>query len=288
MKEAMPQNNPARAEKKTAGSTVTLSPREKEDVKKRLPPRAAVIFETIRQEGSEELERPTLSLSASGLAAGLTMGFSFVVMALLQSMLPDAPWRPLVVNFGYTVGFVIVILGRQQLFTENTVTVILPLLDSKTKLLMLGKVGRLWGIVLAANLVGAAIFAFAMAHLDIFPGGVRDAMKSIGTESFAPGFVSILLRGVFAGWLLALMVWVLPGAEVIGPLIIVFITYVVGLGSFSHAIAGSIETMYLVAIGQISIFAYLGSFLVPVLIGNIIGGVSFVSLLNYGQVVAEG
>jgi formate/nitrite transporter FocA (FNT family) len=273
---------------KETGSTVELSPDEERVVEERTPPRAAVVFETIRREGETELDRPVFSLALSGLAAGLSMGASLAGEGLIRSMLPDERWRPLVDSFGYSLGFLIVILGRQQLFTENTITVILPLLDSEDKLRKLGKVLRLWAVVLVANIVGAAAFALAASHTNVFTEEVRTTFAQIGREAIAPGFGSIVLRGIASGWLIALMVWMLPGADTSRPLIVLVITYFVGLGSFSHIIAGSVETLYLVWTGGITFGTYLVGFLLPVFIGNVIGGTSLVALLNYGQVVAEG
>jgi formate/nitrite transporter FocA (FNT family) len=273
---------------KGTGSTVELSPDEERVVEERTPPRAAVVFETVRREGETELDRPVFSLALSGLAAGLSMGASLAGEGLIRSMLPDAHWRPLVDSFGYSLGFLIVVLGRQQLFTENTITVILPLLDAEDKLHKLGKVLRLWAVVLVANIVGAAAFALAAAHTNIFTEEIRSTFGQIGREAIAPGFGSIVLRGIASGWLIALMVWMLPGADTSRAFVVLVITYFVGLGSFSHIIAGSVETLYLVWTGGITFGTYLVGFLLPVFIGNVIGGTSLVALLNYGQVVAEG
>ncbi|MBD5603614.1 MAG: formate/nitrite transporter family protein [Candidatus Eremiobacteraeota bacterium] len=273
---------------KGSGSTVELTPDEERDVEERTPPRAAVVFETVRREGQTELDRPVFSLTLSGFAAGLSMGASLAGLGLIRSMLPDAHWRPLVDSFGYTLGFLIVILGRQQLFTENTITAILPLLDSEDKIRKLVQVLRLWAAVLISNLAGAGLFALAAAHTNIFSEEIRTTFSQIGHEAIAPGFASIVLRGIASGWLIALMVWMLPGSEGMRPVVVIIITYFVGLGSFSHIIAGSVETLYLVWTGDISFATYLTGFLLPVFIGNVIGGTSLVALLNYGQVVAEG
>ncbi len=265
-----------------------LSKTESRDVQERMPPRALVVFETVRREGRDELERPVLSLAASGLAAGLSMGFSLGTAGVLRAFLPDAPWRSLIENFGYTIGFLIVILGRQQLFTENTLTVILPLLDARDKLPVLAKVARLWAIVLLSNIAGALIFAFAVAHSDAFGPDVRHAFTAIATRAVTSGgFWTLLVRAIFAGWMIALMVWLLPAADQSRPLVIVVITYIVGLAGFSHIVAGSVDALYLVAIGNLSFGAYAFGFALPVFIGNVIGGVALVALLNYGQVVAE-
>jgi formate/nitrite transporter FocA (FNT family) len=266
---------------------VDLTPREMREVERRAPPRAAVVFETIRREALGELERPAISLLASGLAAGLAMGFSLLVPAVISTHLPDAPWKPLIVNMGYPIGFLIVVIGRQQLFTENTLTVILPLLDGKDKLRILLQVLRLWGLVLFANLLGAGLIAMAFAHSGAFEPAVRDAMTALGREAAAPAFSVLVMRGIFAGWLIALMVWLLPAAENSRPMIVLLMTYLVAMLGLSHIIAGSVEVLYLVETGALPFPGYLFGFALPVFIGNVIGGVALVALLNYAQVVAE-
>ncbi len=111
-------------------STITTRV-EKKQVEDRVAIGAHVVYETIRREGEEELGRKASALAWSAFAAGLSMGFSFIAEGLLTAHLPDRPWRLLISRVGYSVGFLIVILGRQQLFTENTLTVVLPLLLRK-------------------------------------------------------------------------------------------------------------------------------------------------------------
>lgn len=213
------------------------------------------------------------------------MGFSLLVEGVLQAGLPEAEWRPLVSNWGYPVGFLIVILGRQQLFTENTLTPVLPLLHRRTAV-MAGKVARLWGIVLVTNLAGTMAFAWVLARTGYFPAAVDEAFAAIGNEALRHGFGRTLVGAVFAGWLIALMVWLLPYARTARPWIILLMAYVVALGGFAHIIAGSTEVLYLVAAGAVSWGTYLGRFFLPTLVGNVLGGVALVALLNHGQVTA--
>src|SRR5579863_4947470 len=109
-----------------------LTPREEEEVEQRTSVKAHVVHEAVRRDGDTEFERSASALATSGLAAGLSMSFSFIGEGVLRRYLPDAPWRPLVVNLGYSFGFLIVIIGRQQLFTENTLTAVLPVLSKRT------------------------------------------------------------------------------------------------------------------------------------------------------------
>lgn len=262
-----------------------LTDAEETEVEQHRALRADVVHEAIRREGEEELGRSSSALAWSGLAAGLSMGFSLVAESLIREHLPEAPWRPLVAKLGYTVGYLIVILGRQQLYTENTLTVILPLL-ARRNAATLWQVLRLWGVVLAANLAGALAFAWVIGHTAVFEPRTRQVFAEIGREAMIGSFGVILLRGVFAGWLIALMVWMLPVADTSRAAIIVIITYVVGLAGFPHVIAGSAEALYEVTRGAAGWGAYLGGYLAPTFLGNTLGGVALVAALNHAQVIA--
>lgn len=265
---------------------VELSAREEREVRERMRPRAAVLHETIRIEGEHELHRSPSSLAWSGLAAGSSMGFSLVAMGILRTSLPDAPWRPLIVNLGYCIGFLIVIVGRQQLFTENSLTPVLPLLHNRDRQTAV-RVLRLWGVVLLTNLVGAFLFALVCAKTAVFRPDVRAAFGAIGVEALEGGILSHFLRAIFSGWLIALLVWLLPSAETARIFIIVVITYLIGVAGLSHIIAGSVESMYAVLAGAGSWRDYLVHFFLPVLFGNVIGGGALVGALAHAQVVAE-
>jgi formate/nitrite transporter FocA (FNT family) len=262
------------------------SPHLQHEIDERSAPATEVVYETIKQEGEQELERPTAALAWSGLAAGSSMGFSFATEAMLHAALPDTAWRPLITKFGYSVGFLIVVLGRQQLFTENTLTVVLPVLRRRDSL-MFANVGRLWATVLATNIAGALLFAWVCAHTPIFSPETRGAMSTLGLHAMEPPFATVFLTAIFAGWLIALMVWLLPFAETARVGVIIIVTYVVGIGQFAHIIAGSVETLYVVAAGQRTAWEFVSRFFLPALAGNIVGGVSLVAALAHAQIVAE-
>ncbi len=244
-----------------------------------------VVHAAVCREGEEELARPPSALAWSALAAGLSMGFSLVGEGLLRAHLPDEPWRPLITKFGYSLGFLIVILGRQQLFTENTLTPILPLLIRRDAATLL-RVARLWAVVLAFNLLGALLFAWLVADTAAFHPAVKQAFLEVGQTALAGSFGTGVLRGVFAGWLIALMVWLLPAADAARVRIIILITYTVGLGGLTHVVAGSVEVFYLAIAGAASWTGVIGGYVVPALLGNILGGVALVAALNHAQVVA--
>jgi formate/nitrite transporter FocA (FNT family) len=249
-------------------------------------PRALVIHEIIREEGEEGLARDPAALAWSALAAGLSMGFSFLTQALLHASLPEAPWRHAVDSFGYSMGFLIVILGRQQLFTESTLTAVLPVLTRRDRPTLHACL-RLWAIVLAANLLGACIFAALLTIPAVFRPEVTTALSDLARESMSASFLPTFCRAVFAGWLIATMVWLLPSARSARLLLVLIITYVVSLGHLSHVIAGTVESAYAVLTGLASLHAFFLSFLLPTLLGNTLGGVALVALLNHAAIAPE-
>ncbi|HEU4620322.1 MAG TPA: formate/nitrite transporter family protein [Gammaproteobacteria bacterium] len=242
---------------------------------------ARIVHEAVRKEGEEELARPASALAWSGFAAGLAMGFSLIGEGLLQARLVDEPWRPLVSKLGYALGFIIVTLGRQQLYTENTLTAVIPALEQR-RLAAWAGVLRLWGIVLAANLVGALAVA-AFAETDAFRPEFRDAFAAIGEDAMMGGAWTHFLRAIPAGWLIALIVWLGPAVPSSRLWITLLLAYVVGIGGFAHIIAGAVETIYLVLIGQLAVGRLVLDFLLPVLLGNTAGGVLIVAAVNHAQ-----
>jgi formate/nitrite transporter FocA (FNT family) len=265
---------------------VELSEEEIQEAEERAMPRAAVVFETIRREGEGELNRRTSSLAFSAVSAGLSMGFSLFTLSIFMAYLPDTPWRPLVASLGYTVGFLLAVLGRQQLFTENTLTPILVLLNS-FDMRTFGRVVRLWIIVIVGNLVGALIFATLLAHVPVFSPELQRAFGEVAVNGTSGGAFDNFMRGIFAGWLIALMVWLLPAAESAAMFIIILLTYVVAAAELTHIVAGSVEALYAVEIGKSTVGDFLLRFFIPVFSGNSIGGVTFVALLNFGQVAGD-
>jgi formate/nitrite transporter FocA (FNT family) len=239
-------------------------------------------YEVIRREGEKELDRSTDALFWSGLAAGLSMGFSFLTEAILRANLPDAPWRDLVAKLGYSVGFLVVILGSQQLFTENTLTPMVPLLSKKSDT-KVGDVLRLWGAVFVANMIGTLLFGLALAKLAVVEPDIKRALSDIAGEAMRHDWWTTFLHAIYAGWIIALLVWVLPGAEHNKVAVIVIMTWLIAAGGFAHVVAGSSEVFYAAARGEASWADALAGFVLPSLIGNMVGGITLVAALNHAQ-----
>jgi formate/nitrite transporter FocA (FNT family) len=232
------------------------------------------------------MERPAFSLWWSGLAAGLGISFSVLAQAVLQHHLPDTAWRPLIASFGYTFGFLIVILGRQQLFTESTITAVLPVV-SDLRPAMVARMLRMWGIVLAANMTGTLFAALFCKFTPVIEPGYFDQMLSLGRHVMELSWAEKFFRGVSAGFLIAALVWIRPAAEGSQVALITVMTYLIAVTGSTHIVAGSMEAFLLVANGELSPLAMGTQFFVPVLLGNVVGGTALFGLLAYAQVVKE-
>ncbi|MCQ4104419.1 formate/nitrite transporter family protein [Erwinia persicina] len=248
-----------------------------------LPSRAAAVHEQIRQEGEKELERDGLALLFSAIAAGLSMGASLMAKGIFQVNLHDVPGGFLLENLGYTFGFIIVIMARQQLFTENTVTAVLPVMHkpsgSNVLLLM-----RLWGLVLLGNLIGTALAALAFNHMPIFDDAVRGAFVTISQKVMENTPGEMFANAVVSGWIIATMVWMFPSAGAAKIWIIILMTWLVALGDLAHIVVGSVETFYLVFNGDIPWQEFIWPFALPTLAGNIIGGTFIFALISHAQI----
>lgn len=240
----------------------------------------------MRRQGETELARPASALILSGLVAGLAIGFSVLGEGLFRTHLPDAAWRPLVESLGYSIGFLIVILGQMQLFTENTITAVCPALDSPNRII-LWRLVRLWALVLVTNIIGASIFGYVLHATGGYQPEVWAAIRDLALHATEPGWTETMLRGIGAGWLIAALVWIMPNADGAKPLMIILITWLIALADFAHVVAGATEASFLVFVGDISSGEAVAGFMVPALIGNILGGTVFFTVVTWGQIKAE-
>lgn len=217
---------------------------------KNLPSPSAAVHEEIRQEGEKELERDSLALGWSALAAGLSMGASLMAKGIFHARLPEGAIDFFVENLSYTIGFVIVIMALQQLFTENTLTTVLPFMHKPTRhnfaILM-----RLWSVVLVGNLIGTALMAFAFIHLPVFDSATRAAFVALSQEVMTNTPGEMFCNAIISGWIIASLVWMMPSAKHNKLLIIILMTYLMGIGDLTHIVVGSVEILYLVFNGDI-------------------------------------
>lgn len=274
-------------EQTPTSSEESLTPKERDTVAEHGHLSALTLYSITLREGEEELHRPITSLWWSGVAAGLGISTSVLAEGIIRSNLgADHPYLTLIESLGYSFGFVLVILSRLQLFTENTITVVLPLLAQPSRNRFYCT-ARLWGIVLAANLCGTFITAAISAHGGILTVDTLAAILEISHHLATLTPAETLLRGIPSGFFIAAIVWMLPSAKRSEVLVIVMFTWLIAAGDFTHVIAGSYEIFTLVLNGEMNIFTALIYHVSPVLIGNILGGTGLFAMLAYGQVHEE-
>ncbi|QLW83195.1 formate/nitrite transporter family protein [Citrobacter freundii] len=249
----------------------------------RLPSRAMAIHEHIRQDGEKKMERDAMALLWSAIAAGLSMGASLLAKGIFHVQLEGVPGGFLLENLGYTFGFIIVIMARQQLFTENTVTAVLPVMQNPT----LGNFGllmRLWSVVLLGNIIGTGVAAWAFEHMPIFDEETRDAFVKIGMDVMKNSPVEMFSNAIISGWLIATMVWMFPAAGAAKIVVIILMTWLIALGDTTHIVVGSVEILYLVFNGTLHWSDFFWPFALPTLAGNICGGTFIFALMSHAQI----
>ena len=244
---------------------------------------AAEIHENIRKAADEEMRRPMGELMWSALSSGLLLGFTFLAVGFLTQYFPGDR-RFIAAFLGYPLGFVFVVLARHQLFTENTLEPVIPVLHRRDRKAF-ARLGRLWAIVLPFNLIGALIFGIVLAHTPVVDPKMYASLDHVAMESVSGGFAMVLYKGIWAGWLIAGMAWVIASTrDTLAQIVLIWLTVgPIGAFGFKHSIAGAVEAFYLASAGTISWGTALWQFEVPALIGNILGGVVLVALVNHGQ-----
>jgi len=243
------------------------------------------ILEAALENAHRELERSALKLGLAGIAGGITMGLTGLGVACMRAFVGSEGWGELVAYLAYPVGFIAVIIGRAQLFTENTLYPVVLVLDERGHLM---RMLRLWAVVFAANIFGAWVFALLAAKTAALRPEILTQLVTIGGNAASGTTAHIFWSGVIGGWLIALVAWTVTASHwTIGQLTVIYLlTFIVGIGRFSHCIASSCEILTAVEFGSLSSLRFL-QWLWPATLGNICGGVFIVSLLNYGQVRAS-
>jgi len=243
---------------------------------------AAEILQAAMENARDELRRSNQKLAFSGLAGGLTMGLSGLAVAALRAIAGPGAGQLIAPYLLYPVGFVAVIIGRAQLFTENTLYPVVLVLDQRRHL---PSTLRLWAVVFASNICGAILFAMLVVKTPALRPDILSQLVEMGQATSFGSPAHFFWSGVIGGWLIALVAWTVTASHwTIGQLALVYLlTFVMGIGHFSHCIAGSGEILSAVLSGSVSVAQYL-RWLAPATLGNICGGILIVSLLNYGQV----
>ncbi len=245
---------------------------------------AREIYEQVESNAHDELRRSPHALAFSGFAGGLSMGLTGLAVAAAMVALGDIPARNFIAYAVYPVGFIAVIIGRAQLFTENTLYPIALILTERRHF---ADTARLWTVVFVSNVLGACGFAAMTIRTDALNGDIYSCLVQLGLQAAQGSGSHIFWGGVIGGWIIALVAWLVTASHwTIGQIAVIWLlTFVVGIGHFAHCIASTGEIMSAVFAGAIPFSHYL-FWLGLATSGNIFGGVTIVTLLNFGQVHA--
>lgn len=248
-------------------------------------PTANEIFEQVSRNARHELERPVSALAVSGIAGGITMGLTALSISVVQGSLGPGTASSFIAQIFYPVGFIAVIVGRAQLFTENTLYPVALMLAERRHL---WRTLRLWVTVLPSNVLGAFIFALLAVRTGALRKEYVSAMAEFGREAANVPLPQVFWGAVIAGWIIALMAWLVSGSRSItgSVMLIWLLTFIVGVGHLAHCIASSGEILAAVLQHQVTVSRYM-VWLLWAVMGNIVGGVFIVTMLEYGQVRAE-
>ncbi|OKY78336.1 MAG: Formate/nitrite family of transporter [Candidatus Methanohalarchaeum thermophilum] len=238
---------------------------------------AEEIFGRIIRDADEEISRSYRELFFSALAAG----FAITITVLLYStMLSTTDGQRLSGALLYPLGFIYIILGNHQLYTENTlppVTLVLKRMVSVPALLMM------WVIVFLGNITGGGLGALALSKA-LSPGASK-VLQEMAANAMALDAVTLFFKAIFAGFIVAGAVWLdFSSQGTTSRFFIVYLSFLaIPLGKLYHVVVASTEAFYLVLNGSAAFLSVATNLILPILVGNTIGGVFFVTIVNYFQ-----
>ncbi len=259
------------------------------------------IAETVaRTIGVGKITSPWLSVLVLGILAGAYIAFggmlaSTVTFDLAARM--GTGFTRLVSGAVFSLGLMLVVIAGAELFTGNNLMVSSAMAGS----IGIGRMLQRWGLVYAANFIGSVMLAFLFVYSGLWKtshGALGAYAVAVAAAKVNLPFVEALLRGIGCNWLVCLAVWMaLASRQTIGKIFAVFfpITGFVALG-FEHSVAN----MYFIPTGillrqlagvaapdgagptALGWTAFLVKNLLPVTLGNIVGGGLFVGMGYWG------
>lgn len=239
------------------------------------------------ESGLKEHRRSNIGLFISSLSAGLEVGFSILVIGIIYTFFKTevSPGKLyLMMALVYPIGYIFVIIGRSELFTEHTVLATIPVLNGKASFKSLL---NLWVIIYVGNLFGGYLFGTIVLQ---FNGGTHlislDFFHFVSQKMVAYSSTNIVVSSIMAGWLMGTLSWLLSSAQdtLSRVAMIFFVTFIISIAGLHHCIVGSIEIFmaYFANANNISGLEFF-KFQALSTVGNIIGGVVLVALVKYGH-----
>lgn len=279
---AEPEENP-----EDGGPERERRPAETDAEPKPLGQEAPEIIDDASAIGAKRLRRSLAGTSITALIGGMSVCFGAVAMAWMGASIggnqPAPSASHAAAALAFPIGFVILLLGKSELFTENFFLPVTGVLEGRGSLRQLG---QLWVVTLVANLVGGLVFALLISRSGVLDPAPAERLIDLALHQVEYPFVTALVKAVFAGWLMTILTWLLVAADALGPRL--FVIWLIGtlivLAEFNHVVISAAEIFMAMLLGApITVGQWLGANFLPALLGNILGGVVFVTLLSYVQ-----
>ena len=261
-------------------------PAERDEEPKPLGQESPEIVEDAARIGQKRLDRSFGGDVVTAVIGGMSIGFGVVAMAWTAASAGGeaAPSvAHLVGALAYPVGFVILLVGKSELFTENFLLPVTGVVEGRGTVRQLA---ALWGVTLVGNLLGSLVFAFLISRPGVLDEAAAEHVIELADQVVHYGFWTAFVKAIFAGWLMTILTWLLLAAEGLGPRLVIIwlIGTLIVLGEFSHVIISSTEVLMAILLGApLSAGDWVGGGFLPILVGNLLGGVVFVTLLHYVQ-----
>lgn len=248
---------------------------------------APEIVDDASKIGAKRLRRPLLGDAITAFAGGMSVSFGAIAMVMAAAAMGggiDAPSTALLVGaLVFPVGFVILLVGKTELFTENFLLPVAAVLKGRGDL---GQLGSLWAVTLVFNLLGSLLFASLISRNEVLSAGAAAEMIALATHSTEYSLWTAFIKALFAGWLMTTLTWLLVAAVGFGPRIAMIwaIGTLIVLGQFNHVIISAAEIFIAMFLGaDITIGDWVTRNFLPALAGNVFGGLVFETMLQYVQ-----
>jgi formate/nitrite transporter FocA (FNT family) len=240
------------------------------------------VYQRVVADADHEVTSGTRALFFSALAAGFSIAITFLLYASLTATTDGAIAGVLL----YPLGFVYIIIGGYQLYTENTLP---PVALTLERLASVPTLFRHWLIVLAGNFLGGGLGAVALAYGGVFDEAATAAAIGFARKGIATPAGDLFVKAAFAGLIVAGVVWInFAARDTISRLAVVYMAFLaIPLGGLFHVVVSFTEVVYLGLVAGVDLPAALGGFVLPVLVGNTLGGVLLVTVVNYYQTSDE-
>lgn len=238
------------------------------------------IQQRLLASADEEITSQPREMFFSSMTAGIAITLTLIGYSVGTSHFPDNIFLSTLL---YPLGFIYIILGRFQLYTENTLPPVALIFARLASIPILFKV---WGVVLAGNLIGAIAGGYVLANTAVLSPDAKVAATNFVVHGLELGWWGVFFKAMFAGWLVAGVVWLNVAARdtVTRVLVVYLVFFMIGTSNLFHVVTAAAEvSFYIFHTAEADISTLFIHYWLPVLLGNTVGGVLIFTNMAYFQ-----